>query len=70
VYRPSFRMILFIVVLSAAHMAAMAPLKVSTTPLPQESASQPMVGTGRALSSAKPSNHSVAAAGDAPLIRI
>jgi hypothetical protein len=42
-YRPSFRMILFIVALSAGHMAAMAPPKVSTTRLPQESASQPMI---------------------------
>jgi hypothetical protein len=36
-------MILFIVALSAGHMAAMAPPKVSTTRPPQESAPQPMI---------------------------
>jgi hypothetical protein len=36
-------MILFILVLSAVHMAAMEPLKVSTTGLPHDAASQPMV---------------------------
>jgi hypothetical protein len=45
-------MILFIVVLSAGHMAAMAPPKVSPTPLAQESASHPMVRAGSAVSDA------------------
>jgi hypothetical protein len=59
VYRPSFRMILFIMLLSAGHMAAMAPLKVSTTRLPQEAASQPIVRAGVAVSSPSPFNHAM-----------
>ena len=61
VYRPSFRMILFILVLSAGHMAAMTPLKVSTTRLSQEAASQPMVRAGGAVSSPSPFNHAMPA---------
>jgi hypothetical protein len=38
--RLSFRVILFIVVLSALHVAAIAPLKVSAIQRPQEIASQ------------------------------
>jgi hypothetical protein len=38
--RPPFRVILFIVVLSAFHVAAIAPRKVSAIQQPQDTASQ------------------------------
>jgi hypothetical protein len=63
-------MILFIVVLAAAHMAAIAPSKVATTRLPPESASQPMIRAGSALSSARPLNRPMPTKRDAALIWI
>jgi hypothetical protein len=49
--RLSFRVILFLVVLSALHIAAIAPLKVSAIQQPQEAASQPMVPAQGTLAS-------------------
>jgi hypothetical protein len=40
--RPSFRAILFVAVLSALHIAGIAPPKVSANQPPREMASQPM----------------------------